>query len=208
MGGYIQLFLVCCVNYVKSLSVPSSVLDNVFRRNTHTEIINTFKVLKLFSLQKAAEDSLYQTDQEMFSNFAKRLDKGISFTKSMEDKCMYLGWTPLAPFLEHSEEYDETEITRRNDCEGTDFKLIPLYYVFIINDCSHISVDRIYQNPAIELNIDIKLLKKHIDELSEISGIEVVFDNLRYFDDGRYHFEFGDTRPGPKPGSYKNIKND
>jgi hypothetical protein len=204
MGGYIQLFLVCCVNYVKSLSV----LDSVFRRNTQTEIINTFKVLKIFSLQKAAEDRLYQTDQEMFSNFAKRLDKGISFTKSMGNKCMYLGWTPLAPLVKHSEEYDETEIIRRNDCKGTDFKLIPLYYVFIVNDGSHISVDRIYQNPAIELNIDIQLLKKHIDELSEISGVKVVFDNLRYFEDGRYHFEFGDTRPGPKPDSYKNMKND
>ena len=108
---------------------------------------------------------------------------------------MYLAWTPLSPFDKKIDIFDQKNIIRRNDCEGIDYKLIPLYFVFITNEKNQIYIDRIYQNPAIELNIDIQILKKHIEQLSEISGIEINYDKLKYFDNGRFFYEFSKNRP-------------
>ncbi len=180
---------------VKSLQIPSTVIDNVFRKSTPNEIIDTFKTLKSYSQQKADSNKLYISDQQMFVNFARNLDKGISYTKAMHNKTMYLAWTPLSPFDKKIDIFDQKNIIRRNDCEGIDYKLIPLYFVFITNEKNQIYIDRIYQNPAIELNIDIQILKKHIEQLSEISGIEINYDKLKYFDNGRFFYEFSKNRP-------------
>jgi len=179
-----------------SLSVPKTVLDNVFRSVTHTEVINTFKALKIFSLSKSSAENIYKTDQEYFQHCANLFDKGISFVKSTENKCMYLAWTPYAPMYNKSFEFDETCLIIRNDCEGTDFKLVPLYYVILTNSEDKIEIDRIFPNPAIEVRLDLKLLKKQLDQLTELSGIPINYDKLRYYDNGRYFFEFLKERPG------------
>lgn len=179
-----------------SLSIPRTVIDHVFRKVSHTEVINTFKVLKIFSLSKSGAEGIYRTDQEYFQNCASLLDKGISFVKATEDKCMYLAWTPYAPMYNKSLEFDETALIIRNDCQGTDYKLIPLYYVILTNRDDKIEIDRIFPNPAIEVRIDLKLLKKQLDQLTELSGIPICFDKLRHYDNGRYYFEFLKDRPG------------
>ena len=145
-----------------SLSVPKTVLDNVFRSVTHTEVINTFKALKIFSLSKSSAENIYKTDQEYFQHCANLFDKGISFVKSTENKSTYLAWTPYAPMYNKSFEFDETCLIIRNDCEGTDFKLVPLYYVILTNSEDKIEIDRIFPNPAIEVRLDLKLLKKQL----------------------------------------------
>jgi len=179
-----------------SLSLPKTILDNVFRSVKHTEVINTFKILKVFSLSKSGAEGMYRTDQEYFQNCATLFDKGISFVKATEDKCMYLAWTPYAPMYNKTLEFDETALIIRNDCEGTDFKLIPLYYVILTNRDDKIEIDRIFPNPAIEVRLDLKLLKKQLDQLTELSGIPICYKKLRHYDNGRYYFEFLKDRPG------------
>ena len=179
-----------------SLSIPRTVIDNVFRKVSHTEVINTFKVLKVFSLSKSGAEGMYRTDQEYFQNCASLLDKGISFVKATEDKCMYLAWTPYAPMYNKTLEFDETALIIRNDCDDVDYKLIPLYYVILTNRDDKIEIDRIFPNPAIEVRLDLKLLKKQLDQLTELSGIPICFDKLRHYDNGRYYFEFLKDRPG------------
>lgn len=179
-----------------SLSIPRTVIDHVFRKISHTEVINTFKVLKMFSIQKSSTEGLYRTDKEYFQNCAGLLDKGISFAKATEEKCMYLAWTPYAPMYNNTFEFDENELLIRNDCQGTDFKLIPLYYVFLTNNEDNVEIDRIFPNPAIEARLDLKLLKKQLNQLTKLSGVPINYDKLRYYNNGRYYLEFYKDRPG------------
>ena len=179
-----------------SLSIPRTVIDHVFRKVSHTEVINTFKVLKVFSLSKSGDENMYRTEQEYFQNCATLLDKGISFVKSTKEECIYLAWTPYAPMYNKTLEFDETALIIRNDCDGVDFKLVPLYYVILTNREDKIEIDRIFPNPAIEVRLDLKLLKKQLDQLTEISGVPINYDKLKYYDNGRYYFEFLKDRPG------------
>ena len=45
------------------------------------------------------------------------------------------------PMYNKSFEFDETCLIIRNDCEGTDFKLVPLYYVILTNSEDKIEID-------------------------------------------------------------------
>ncbi|AII16984.1 hypothetical protein JO84_gp087 [Aureococcus anophagefferens virus] len=190
--NFFKYLLLATLKFSNSFNVPR----NVFKKVSYMEMINTFKVLKIFSLTKSSDENVYKTNTEYFQNCAKQFDKGIRFVKATEEKCTYLAWCPLAPMYNKTFAFDEQNLIIRNDCEGTDFKLIPLYYIILTVKEDKVEVDRIFPNPAIELRLDLKLLKKQLDQLTEISKTPIDYSKLKYYDNGRYFYEFSENRPG------------
>ena len=103
------------------------------------------------------------------------------------DSTIYLGWTPLNKdniMIRYSNK------PVRNDNSDISFRKVPLYFIFLEPKNKALSVTRIIQNPSIEMKINIKLIRKHLEELAEASNTKLNLSPLLLYDSGRWYFEF------------------
>ena len=183
--------LVFVVNSLKPTTVkytalvPKTKVDNIFSRHNYNQILDIFTDLNDYS-----NNMINQTqgiDKRVYQGMATNLRNGKYYASKMKDNStVYLGWTPL--------EKDSIMIKfsrpKRNDNENISFRKVPLYFIFLEPKDKKLSVTRIIRNPSIDMPINIQLIRKHLEELAEISNTELNLTPLMLYDSGRWYFEF------------------
>ena len=183
--------LVFVVNSLKPTTVkytalvPKTKVDNIFSRHNYNQILDIFTDLNDYS-----NNMINQTqgiDKRVYQGMATNLRNGKYYASKMKDNStVYLGWTPL--------EKDSIMIKfsrpKRNDNENISFRKVPLYFIFLEPKDKKLSVTRIIRNPSIDMPINIQLIRKHLEELAELSNTELNLTPLMLYDSGRWYFEF------------------
>ena len=166
--------------------VPKSTVDYIFTKHTYDQILGMFDILQDYS-----NNMINQTDginKRMYQGMATNLRNGKYYASKMKnDSTIYLGWTPLNKdniMIRYSNK------PVRNDNSDISFRKVPLYFIFLEAKNKALSVTRIIQNPSIEMKINIKLIRKHLEELAEASNTKLNLSPLLLYDSGRWYFEF------------------
>lgn len=183
--------LVFVVNSLKPATVkytalvPKTKVDNIFTRHTYDQILDIFTDLNDYS-----QNMINQTqgiDKRVYQGMATNLRNGKYYASKMKDNStVYLGWTPLQKdsiMIKYSR-------PKRNDNENISFRKVPLYFIFLEPKDKKLSVTRIIRNPSIDMRINIQLIRKHLEELAELSNTELNLTPLMLYDSGRWYFEF------------------
>jgi hypothetical protein len=124
---------------------------------------------------------------------SKDLLEGIKYIDSMNDNTMYLGWTPFQP-IKHTTTLKNmgVNVIRNDNSAENDFTEIPLYFICMENSEKGVNVSRIYHNPSIIVDIDVKIMMKHLKEIGRISNTTMNFENLKFAHNGRWNLELID----------------
>ena len=165
--------------------IPKTKVDNIFTRHTYDQILDIFTDLNDYS-----QNMINQTqgiDKRVYQGMATNLRNGKYYASKMKDNStVYLGWTPLVK--------DSIMIKfsrpKRNDNDNISFRKVPLYFIFLEPKDKKLSVTRIIRNPSIDMPINIQLIRKHLEELAEISNTKLNLTPLMLYDSGRWYFEF------------------
>ncbi len=180
--------LVFVVNSLKPASVkytalvPKTKVDNIFTRHTYDQILDIFTDLNNYS-----QNMINQTqgiDKRVYQGMATNLRNGKYYASKMKDNStVYLGWTPLQKdsiMIKYSR-------PKRNDNENISFRKVPLYFIFLEPKDKKLSVTRIIRNPSIDMRINIQLIRKHLEELAELSNTKLNLTPLMLYDSGRWY---------------------
>ena len=183
--------LVFVVNSLKPATVkytalvPKTKVDNIFTRHTYDQILDIFTDLNDYS-----QNMINQTqgiDKRVYQGMATNLRNGKYYASKMKDNStVYLGWTPLQKdsiMIKYSR-------PKRNDNENISFRKVPLYFIFLEPKDKKLSVTRIIRNPSIDMRINIQLIRKHLEELAELSNTELNLTPLMLYDSGRWYLVF------------------
>ena len=138
-----------------------------------------------------ANNKINQTqgiEKRMYQGMATNIRNGKYYaSKNKDNESTYLGWTPLNKdniMIRYSNK------PVRNDNNDINFRKVPLYFIFLEPNDTQLSVTRIIQNPSIQVKINIKLIRKHLEELAEVSNTNLNLLPLLLYDSGRWYFEF------------------
>jgi len=146
--------------------------------------------LQHFSYDRATNYETKYSDSDMYLTMSKELINGIKYVNSMKEDCMYLGWTPYLPIKNTKQLNDICVNVIRNDNNGeNDFTEIPLYFICLENQDDGVNVSRIYHNPSIIVDIDIKLMMLHLKDIGRISNVTIHFEHLKFAHAGRWYLD-------------------
>jgi hypothetical protein len=166
--------------------VPKSTIDYIFIKHTHDQVLCMFDILQDYS-----NNIINHTDgidKRMYQGMATNLRNGKYYASKMKDESTtYLGWTPLNKD-DIMVKYSNKPV--RNDNSDISFRKVPLYFIFLEPKNKELYVTRIIQNPSVEVKINIKLIRKHLEELAETSNTKLNLSPLLLYDSGRWYFEF------------------
>lgn len=180
-------------SFAHSLRQPKS--NGVFKKHNSKQMKMFFKELQEYSYIKSSSSktNLKYSDSDMYLVMSKSLLEGIEYIDSMNDNAMYLGWIPFNP-IKHTTTFKNmgVNVIRNDNSAENDFTEIPLYFICMENSEEGINISRIYHNPSIIVEIDVKIMMKHLKEIGRISNITMNFENLKYAHNGRWNLELID----------------
>lgn len=167
-------------------AVPKNTPDYIFTKHRYDQILDMFDILQEYSNNKINQTQ--GVDKRMYQGLATNLRNGQYYaTRMKDDDSTYLGWTPLNKdniMIRYSNK------PVRNDNSEISFRKVPLYFIFLEPKEKELCVTRIIQNPSIQVKINIKLIRKHLEELAEVSNKKLNILPLLLYDSGRWYFEF------------------
>tara|TARA_B100000902_G_C26886494_1_gene705193 strand:- start:37 stop:663 length:627 start_codon:yes stop_codon:yes gene_type:complete len=166
--------------------VPKNVDDYIFTKHSYNQILDMFDILQDYSNNKINQTE--GIEKRMYQGMATNIRNGKYYaSKNKDNESTYLGWTPLNKdniMIRYSNK------PVRNDNNDINFRKVPLYFIFLEPNDTQLSVTRIIQNPSIQVKINIKLIRKHLEELAEVSNTNLNLLPLLLYDSGRWYFEF------------------
>ena len=166
--------------------VPKNVDDYIFTKHSYNQILDMFDILQDYSNNKINQTQ--GIEKRMYQGMASNIRNGKYYaSKNKDNESTYLGWTPLNKdniMIRYSNK------PVRNDNNDINFRKVPLYFIFLEPNDTQLSVTRIIQNPSIQVKINIKLIRKHLEELAEVSNTNLNLLPLLLYDSGRWYFEF------------------
>ena len=166
--------------------VPKSTIDYIFIKHTHNQVLGMFDILQDYSSNMINETK--GINKRMHQGMATNLRNGKYYASKMKDEeTTYLGWTPLNKD-DIMVKYSNKPV--RNDNSDISFRKVPLYFIFLEQKNTGLYVTRIIQNPSVEVKINIKLIRKRLEELAELSNTTLNLAPLLLYDSGRWYFEF------------------
>jgi len=168
-----------------SSMLPKTVIDRIFSRHTPLQLSVIFDVLTDYASTKSLHSS--GSDKKMYTTISRQLREGkISIDTSSHENDMFLGWTPL--------KYIKDVQPLKNDNSGTRYDNIPIYFIFatIAPYNKKITVEKIFYNPTIEVDIDPALMKCHLIDLAKQSDTTLDLSKLKDYDNGRWHLILSD----------------
>jgi len=167
-------------------AVPKNTPDYIFSKHRYDQILDMFDILQEYSNNKINQTQ--GVDKRMYQGMSTNLRNGQYYaTRMKDDDSTYLAWTPLNKdniMIRYSNK------PVRNDNADISFRKVPLYFIFLESKEKELCVTRIIQNPSIQVNINIKLIRKHLEELAEVSNKKLNILPLLLYDSGRWYFEF------------------
>tara|TARA_Y100000996_G_C22426047_1_gene603550 strand:+ start:272 stop:898 length:627 start_codon:yes stop_codon:yes gene_type:complete len=167
-------------------TVPKNTPDYIFSKHRYDQILDMFDILQEYSNNKINQTQ--GVDRRMYQGMSTNLRNGQYYATRMRDEdSTYLAWTPLNKdniMIRYSNK------PVRNDNADISFRKVPLYFIFLESKEKELCVTRIIQNPSIQVNINIKLIRKHLEELAETSNKKLNILPLLLYDSGRWYFEF------------------
>jgi len=167
-------------------AVPKNTPDYIFSKHRYDQILDMFDILQEYSNNKINQTQ--GVDKRMYQGMSTNLRNGQYYaTRMKDDDSTYLAWTPLNKdniMIRYSNK------PVRNDNADINFRKVPLYFIFLESKEKELCVTRIIQNPSIQVNINIKLIRKHLEELAEVSNKKLNILPLLLYDSGRWYFEF------------------
>lgn len=167
-------------------AVPKNTPDYIFSKHRYDQILDMFDILQEYSNNKINQTQ--GVDKRMYQGLSTNLRNGQYYaTRMKDDDSTYLAWTPLNKdniMIRYSNK------PVRNDNADISFRKVPLYFIFLESKEKELCVTRIIQNPSIQVNINIKLIRKHLEELAEVSNKKLNILPLLLYDSGRWYFEF------------------
>lgn len=167
-------------------AVPKNTPDYIFSKHRYDQILDMFDILQEYSNNKINQTQ--GVDKRMYQGMSTNLRNGQYYATRMRDEdSTYLAWTPLNKdniMIRYSNK------PVRNDNADISFRKVPLYFIFLESKEKELCVTRIIQNPSVQVNINIKLIRKHLEELAEASNKKLNILPLLLYDSGRWYFEF------------------
>lgn len=181
-----------CLLVCSGTSLTPKTIDRAFLRHTSDQIDGIFDILYKYSCEKS--DTTDGVVKENFANMGQNLWKGLEYIKKRKDNTIYLGWTPFLNdnTLDCEVLRNDNHVVFQDTVSEINHAELPLYFVFleVMKENKTISVERVYHNPSLDIQISPSLLKAHLECLAIDSNVSIKFSNLRYYDFGRWYLEF------------------
>ena len=165
--------------------LPKVAIDRIFSRHTPLQLSVIFDVLTDYASTKSFHSS--GSDKKMYTTISRQLREGkISIDTSSHETDLFLGGTPL--------KYIKDIQPLKNDNSGTAYDNIPIYFIFanIAPYNKKITVEKIFYNPTIEVNINPVLMKHHLNDLAKQSNTTLDLSKLKDYDNGRWNLILSD----------------
>lgn len=180
----IILFIFSLFYINKSLKPPERIHISFIKHETY-HIKPIFENIYKFADSKSK--TLNYNSNEMMNTYKLMYKDACIYLLKNKNNSIYLGWTPLNNQTLLAKYYKN--ITKKLDFDSN-VKNIPLYYIICesISSNNTFEIKKIINNPIIDLNIDLLLLKDDLYDLTEKHNTTLNLSNLKNYDNGRWFF--------------------
>ena len=166
------------LNVINIITICNS-FGETFLRYTSKQLIHTFRPSIDYTTNQIRKYEYGSQEQEYWVSSNTNLHKALKYAKLRDDKCLYLGWIP------------NTNPKMPNLAE-TDY---PYIYVFLdIESQNILQLTHIIRNPSIQIEMDLGIFKKDLQEFTDNIGIYLDISQLKEFDNGRWYLDFIHSR--------------
>ena len=176
----IYIVFILLINCLYCLNLNNS---RMFTRHSPRDMLIILDSLKTYTQEKSKNTC--GSDNDMFNSMTKSLNLGKQHIVQKMTRSIYLGWTPL----NDGEIQTISEIKPlRNDNVGVHYTKIPLYFILLdmFDENKTLQVSRIIHNPSIDINMNINLMRSHLEDIVEDSDVNLCFEKLKALDNGRW----------------------
>lgn len=159
-----------------------------FLRYTSSQIINTFKPFVEYTHTKASSSKFGSEDSFLWKRTNRNIHSAIKYAKLKSDKALYIGWVPLndADVL-NAYGFPESDV----DINYNDCNLPLLFIIFNIESTNQLSISQIIPNPCLNsIHVDLRILKAHMRDITNQTGIHIDISNLKTYNGGRWYWNF------------------
>lgn len=169
-----------------SLQVPERIHDYFIKydkKSMFTIFPNIYKFI-----ESKSETPDYNR-KEMLDTYKSIYKDACVYLLNNKNNSVYLGWVPLKNETLLLKYYKN--ITKKIDFE-INIKNVPLYYIICESNSLNntLQIKKILNNPTIDLNIDMTLLKDDLFNLAEQYNTTLDLSYLKTYDSGRWFLTF------------------
>lgn len=188
MVHYKKIITLLCLIFTTniSLNIPEKIHTAFLKHDTsHVRVLfeNMYRYID------SKSEKLDYNHQEMMSTYKTIYKDACVYLLNNKNNSVYLGWVPLKNETLLLKYYKN--ITKKIDFE-INIKNVPLYYIICESNSLNntLQIKKILNNPTIDLNIDMTLLKDDLFNLAEQYNTTLDLSYLKTYDNGRWFLTF------------------
>lgn len=168
---------------------PPEIIHNSFIKHSTDTMFTIFPNIYKFIDYRSKRIKDYNQN-EMLETYKSIYKDACRYLLYNKPNSIYLGWVPFFTNEELLRKYYKS-IKKKINFQ-TNIKNIPLYYLICESNSLNntLEIKKILCNPTIEANIDLQLLKSDLLNFCECHNTTLDLVPLKYYDDGRWYFEF------------------